>query len=120
MSGESELGQERRAAPRAGIAAKIELRDRVEFFFTRDISSVGMFLLCNPDLVSDDLLQISIAVPEVRQLIQTEGRVVRRVFGEGQQGVGVEFINMPDEMRLLLDDAVAKVLHGHNGTHEPV
>lgn len=110
-------GRERRSFRRVNLTVKVEIIGGSEgdgetpsqgFYFTRDISSAGLFLLCNPLLPLNAKIDLSLAIPGIRQLIPLKGKIVRHVK-TGESGVGVEFFDTPSEFQLLLEEAIEKL-----------
>lgn len=105
-------GKERRQSYRFRLSVKVELnsadkRGEAHFLYTRDVSQGGLFLLCDDPPALGTLIQITLALPGVRPLLPVQGKVVRQEL-HGEKGVGVEFIDMPDAFRLLLQETLQK------------
>ncbi len=102
-------GRERRSSKRVAAVAKIEIRGQSpQFCHTKDLSSGGLFLLCNDPPEIDTILDMQIALPGVKPVLPLQGRVVRRVT-QGECGVGIQFINTPTEFHMLLDETIKRL-----------
>lgn len=103
-------GAERRASKRVDVTARVEIvkennERQAQFFYTRDLSTQGLFLLCDPPLALKTTLELTIAIPGVRQLLPLKAKVVRQVKS-GEKGVGIEFYDTPEEFQLLLEQTI--------------
>lgn len=104
---------ERRINARLPIAARVywqqesEAHGRQEverYYFTRDLSSSGLFLLTDhpPPLFCEIDIQLSIQF--MKDPVRLRGEVVRHESQEGRAvGFGVKFLENPERLKLLMD-----------------
>ncbi|MGA9522353.1 MAG: PilZ domain-containing protein [Myxococcaceae bacterium] len=110
------MGEEQRRSPRKSLQVDFRARDAGGagqlLFEGRDLSTGGSFLRSDVLLEQDEDLTVEFRVPGVPRPLRAQARVawVRRFpkFDE-TAGMGVQFIEMVDEDRTLLDDYLAGV-----------
>lgn len=105
---------ERRINARLPIAARVYWqqesavngREEVErYYFTRDLSSSGLFLMTDhpPPLFCEIDIQLSIQF--LKDPVHLRGEVVRHESQEGRAvGFGVKFLENPQRLKLLMDE----------------
>ena len=110
MSKQDWPGKERLGSPRYPFAVRVEFAGgEGKFFHTRDVSSTGLFLICDDPPEVGSSLKINIALPDVRQVLPVEAKVVRCVNEGDNKGVGIQFENVPWEFTALINEALEKL-----------
>ncbi|MBN2695392.1 PilZ domain-containing protein [bacterium] len=84
-----------------------EFKNLPEFTFcysTRNISSSGIFLETKTPLDLESLLELEFTLPPDNVKIEITGKVVHI----NEEGMGIEFIDMDEEVKVIIDDFVEK------------
>lgn len=99
-----------RKSPRKAVSFLVRLKDRERMmdFYTKDISSGGMFLKTPLLKDVDTELVIVLIHPETHEEFNLESRVVRVVPGpkREEKGMGIEFTGLSGEMEVQLKDFI--------------
>jgi type IV pilus assembly protein PilZ len=101
---------ERRRSDRVGLLVRVDYKTVDELFseFARNINEGGLFVETDtpPEIGASVALQFKI--PGSDDPIQVMGRVVRVSPGDMQEppGIGIEFENLDDQSRNLINDLV--------------
>ncbi len=110
------MGDEQRRFPRKSLQVDFRARDGGGagqlLFEGRDLSTGGSFLRCDVLLEQGEDLTVEFRVPGVPRPIRAQARVawVRRFPRVDETaGMGVQFVDMVEEDRTLLDDYLARV-----------
>jgi type IV pilus assembly protein PilZ len=109
-------GTEKRRAPRADLHILVQFRFNTfeEFLaeYSLDISVGGMFLRTESPRAEGSMIYLQFALRDGSKLIEGLGKVVRvNPPGGGKPaGMGVEFVNLDEDSRGLIEDIVAQKL----------
>jgi type IV pilus assembly protein PilZ len=107
---------ERRRSNRVGLLVRVDYKTVDELFseFARNINEGGVFVETDtpPEIGSSVALQFKI--PGSQDPIQVMGRVVRVAPGDVHEppGVGIEFEDLDDQSRNLINDLVRNLRVG--------
>ncbi len=108
-SGSSE-DEERRRTGRTGVTVRIDYATVDEMFseFTRDINEGGLFIETEKPHQPGTEVSMQFRLPGGGEVLHTIGRVVRVSSGdvESPPGMGIEFDELTDDDRLLIDRIV--------------
>jgi len=94
------MTEDKRKHVRVPITAKVSKISEGEkkFYFTKDLSIGGVYLLTEEDIPIGTILNLEISVQGLKQLLILKGKVVRVEKKEGKtNGVGIQFIDIADE-----------------------
>jgi uncharacterized protein (TIGR02266 family) len=73
----------------------------------KDISSGGLFITTDEDHEVGDIVQLRFTFPTLESAIDCKGRVQwlrdRYTAGDMAQGVGVQFVDLPEDARLAIN-----------------
>ena len=104
--------KEKRKHARIPVTARVSMveRGKKDFYFTKDLSVGGIFLLTEEDIPIGTNLDLEIAVQGMKDLIKLKGKVVRAEReGEKLVGFGVQFVDVARDdskkLKKLLDDS---------------
>lgn len=106
-------GPEKRKAPRADLHILVQFRfNTFEDFlaeYSTDISVGGMFLRTDHPRPEGALIYLQFALRDGSKLIEGLGKVVRvnPPGGNRPAGMGVEFVNLDEDSRGLIEEIVA-------------
>ena len=109
-------GTERRRSDRVDLVVRVDYKTVDELFseFARNINEGGVFVETDtpPEIGSSVALQFKI--PGSQDPIQVMGRVVRIAPGDVHEppGVGIEFEDLDDQSRNLINDLVRNLRVG--------
>jgi uncharacterized protein (TIGR02266 family) len=115
-AGEAPAGADKRRAPRADLHILVQFRftsfDEFLAEYATDISSGGMFLRTDQPRPEGALIYLQFALRDGSKLIEGLGKVVRvnPPGGERPAGMGVEFVNVDEDSRGLIEDIVSQKL----------
>lgn len=102
--------RDRRRAGRSGLTVRIDYATVDEIFseFTRDINEGGLFIETDNPPPTDTRVALQFKLPGSDLPIQARGRVTRIQVpgGDGPAGMGVEFENLGQDARALIDELV--------------
>lgn len=106
------MGVDKRKHARIPITAKVTRvdGDRNDFFFTKDLSIGGVFLMSDREVPIGTIVNLELAISGVKELISIRGKVVRIEKKEGKVlGLGIQFLDVDDDVgrniRKLLDNS---------------
>jgi uncharacterized protein (TIGR02266 family) len=69
--------------------------DKKDFYFTKDLSIGGVFLVTEREIPVDTVINLEISVQGISDLLRIKGKVVRIEKREDKvEGVGIKFIDM--------------------------
>ena len=98
-------GEERRANPRLPICARVMWGREEKYFFSRDLSASGAFLLTDHPPALDQTVEMQFSVQFMPEPINCLAKVVRHESSEGRAvGFAVEFVQIHPEFRRKLED----------------
>jgi len=109
-------GPDKRRAPRAELHILVQFRfASFEDFlaeYATDISAGGMFLRTDTPRPEGAMIYLQFALRDGSKLIEGLGKVVRvnPPGGDRPAGMGVEFVNVDEESRGLIEEIVAQKL----------
>ena len=107
---------EKRRAPRADLHILVQFRctsfDEFLAEYATDISTGGMFLRTDQPRPEGQMIYLQFALRDGSKLIEGLGKVVRvnPPGGDRPAGMGVEFVNVDEDSRALIEDIVAQKL----------
>ena len=107
-------GAEKRKSPRAELHILVQFRfDTFEDFlaeYSIDISVGGMFLRTDHPRPEGSMIYLQFALRDGSKLIEGLGKVVRvnPAGGSAPAGMGVEFVNLDEDSRGLIEEIVAQ------------
>jgi hypothetical protein len=105
MAGETKPDKERRRAPRVQLSAAFAESDPRTTTPVTNVSETGAYVLTNrrPPIGSEVELCF-VVLPEEPTLFQAHGRVARH----GPDGIGVEFMNLEEPQRALVQKLIER------------
>jgi len=107
---EYEAEVELRRSPRAPLVVRIAYSTVDALFseFTRNVNEGGLFIETDSPPPTDTRVALQFKLPGSDLPIQTRGRVTRiqQPGGDGPAGMGVEFENLGQDARALIDELV--------------
>ena len=99
----SESEAERRVNPRLPICARVLWGREERYFFSRDLSASGAFLLTDHPPAINEVVEIQFSVQFVPEPIHCFAKVVRHEENAGRAtGFGVEFVEVHPQLRSTL------------------
>ena len=109
-SREYEAEVERRHSPRAPLVVRVVYSTVDALFseFTRNVNEGGLFIETDNPPPTDTRVALQFKLPGSDLPIQARGRVTRiePPGGDGPAGMGVEFENLGQDARALIDELV--------------
>jgi len=106
-------GEDRRRDTRVGLKIPVDYSSVDDFFseFSANINEGGVFVEMEKSVELDTEVQLQFQLPGEREPIRVEGRVAwtSRGTDEHAAGVGIEFQNLPAEMREAIDRVVRRL-----------
>ena len=111
--------RERRRHPRREIRIHASLRrhSRLQRYYTRNLSGGGMFLEVDDPPAVGDRVEIELEIPGKNEPVLVTAEVVRHHSFKDldddmneveRTGIGVRFVDMPDEAKRAIEDMVAQ------------
>ena len=105
-----------RQHPRASLKTLVKEKNSHAFpyYMSKNVSEGGMFLLSKSPYPVGTKIHLEFVIPDQRFSVIVEGEIVSRVPfdpGKGNEtscGMGIKFINPPEEIRTVLRDFVTK------------
>ena len=104
--------RERRHHPRLPICARVRWGDQTDpkvvktverYFFTRDLSRSGLFLLTDHPPPLGEMVSVDLAVQYLKESVHLRGKVVRHESDEGRAiGCGVKFMDQDPEFNRVM------------------
>ena len=92
--------KEKRKDARIPITAKVSKveQDNEDFYFTKDLSVGGLFLVTEEDIPIGTEICLELAIAGVKNLLKVKGKVVRKEEKDGKiVGFGVQFVDVDSE-----------------------
>jgi uncharacterized protein (TIGR02266 family) len=111
MTIDEQNGDNRRGATRFDVSYDLQVDiegDNIPYTgMIKDISSGGLFITTDEDHDVGDIVQLRFTFPTLESAIDCKGRVQwlrdRYTAGDMAQGVGVQFVNLPEDARLAIN-----------------
>lgn len=109
---DTKTGAEQRRHPRAKLSLLVQYRfDTVEDFmseYSGDVSLGGMFIRTEEPRPVGSMIYLQFALKDGSTLIEGLGRVVHvnEPGGDGEAGMGIEFLNFDDESQSFIEELV--------------
>ena len=105
-------GIERRKSPRADLLVRVDYTavDALFSEFARNVNEGGIFIETETPQPIGTTVELEFKLPGMDEPLQVIGRVVR-VDHEGPDGsgMGIEFENLDDDCRALINDLIRKL-----------
>lgn len=89
---------DKRATKRVPVKLKVDWKSESTFLFENatNISEQGIFIKTDQLLKKGTILNLQFAIPDSKQKVQAEGKVVWINKGEGSKGMGIQFTKLSD------------------------
>jgi len=100
-------------SPRAPVTVRVDYSTVDAMFseFTRNINEGGLFIESDTPLALEEQVQLQFRLPGLADPIKASGRVawVRAAGADGPPGMGIEFENLDEGARALIDRIIQEL-----------
>ncbi len=100
------MTDDKRKHSRIPVTAKVSRttdKGKKDFYFTKDLSAGGVYLVTDRELPVGTVLNLEISIQGIKDLLIVRGKVVRIEKREGKiEGLGVQFIDIDESLSIKL------------------